>query len=75
MKRTTIEIWLTIDGEGQYAVSVDRDSTIENLLDNNGLNGALAVHKLLLSVQVPQDAPATITLPDDAQGEPVVLEE
>lgn len=75
MDRTTVEIWLTMDSEGQWDVAADRDTALERHVDNSGVGGALAVHKLILSVPLPQDIPTSIVLPDDATGEAVVLEE
>jgi hypothetical protein len=56
-------------------VAFDRDDACEKHADNNGIAGSLAIHRLALSVPLPQDIPAAITLPDDATGEPVVIEE
>jgi hypothetical protein len=75
MQRVSVELWLTVDSEGQYEVAFDRDEACEKHADNNGIAGSLAIHRLALSVPLPQDISATITLPDDATGEPVVIEE
>lgn len=75
VQRTTIEVWVTVDSGGQWAVDNDRDAALDAHIENNGIDGSLVIHKLTLSVPLPQDQVATITLPDDAAGEPVVLAE
>lgn len=72
-QRTTIELWFTVDSEGQYEVSTDREEAVDRHTDNNGVAGSLAIHCLTLSVPLPQDQLAAITLPDDKQEEPVVV--
>lgn len=73
--RLTCDIWLTVDSDGQWSVADDREAALERHSDDNGIDGALAIHRIRLSVPLPVDQLATITLPDDATGEPIVMAE
>jgi hypothetical protein len=58
-----------VNEDGGYEVSDTRDAALERMADNDGIIGAISVYCLNVSVQLPEDRDAEITLADDAATE------
>jgi hypothetical protein len=66
MENHQVEIWLSIDSEGNAAVSTESaDDARERLADNMG-GGDIRTVRLMAAVTLPQVIEVDLDIPDDA---------
>jgi hypothetical protein len=71
MSRTKLEIFVSVDSEGQYAVSTDRDDVLERHTEDNGIGGSLAIYAITIDVELPGVIEVAATIP--AGTKPVAI--
>lgn len=75
MSRTKVEIFVSVDSEGQYEVSTDKDEVLEKHTENCGIAGSLAIYALTIDVELPGVIEVAATIPAGAQPVAIVTAE
>lgn len=66
MDKHEVEIWLSVDTEGNAAVSVESaDEALERLADNMS-SGDIRTVRILAAIMLPQVTEVDLDIPDDA---------
>ncbi len=65
-----VEVWVVVDGPGDYGVGKDEEAATENYREDIGDSaGPMRVVKMTLKVPLPKIMEVTGTVPEDAEGE------
>jgi hypothetical protein len=62
----TIEVWIAIDGDGDYEVGCDDDDAVDRYNDNIGGTRSMRLVKLNVTMRPPEVTEASVTVPDEA---------